>query len=54
MIAKWFIVSMFALSALLTIASVGRPRKPLTPGMAAGMVAHSVLYIVLIVVFWRA
>ena len=54
MIAKWFIVGLVALSSLLVIGSVGKPRKPITPGSAATTVAINALFIVLIVVFWDA
>lgn len=50
---KWLIVGMFALGALLTIAAVGRPRKPMTSGTAATVVAFNALYIVLMIVFWK-
>lgn len=49
---KWVIVGMFALGALITITAVGKPRKPLTPGTAAYVVAVNALYIVLIAIFW--
>ena len=49
---KWFMVGMFALGALLTVSSVGKPRSPLTSGTASFVVAVQALYIVLIVVFW--
>lgn len=52
-IAKWFLVCMLALGALLTIAAVGKPRKPLTSGTAAWVVAFNAAYIVLVIVFWR-
>jgi hypothetical protein len=53
-IAKWFIVGMMALGALLTVSAVGKARKPLTSGTAAVVVAANAVYIVAIVLWWRS
>jgi hypothetical protein len=50
--AKWFIVGMMALGALLTVSAVGKARKPLTSGTAAAAVLFNAVYIVAIVL-WR-
>jgi hypothetical protein len=50
--AKWFLVVMLALGALLTVSDVGKPRTPTTSGTATLTVLFSALYIVLIVAFW--
>lgn len=52
LIAKFFIVGWLALGAMLSIATVGKPRKPLTPGTAAVSVALTAGLIVLIVLTW--
>lgn len=54
MIAKWFLVGMIALGALLVVASVGKPARPITGGRAAWVVAINATYITLIVTFWRS
>lgn len=50
--AKWFLVGMLAINALLVIAAVGKPRRTLKPSDAVSVVVFQALYIVLIVVFW--
>jgi hypothetical protein len=50
--AKWFLIVMLALGALLTVSGVGKPRTPTTSGTATLTVLLSALYIVLIVAFW--
>jgi hypothetical protein len=52
-IAKWLIVGMLCLGGLLTVASVGKPRRTLTGGQAAASVAFNALYVTLIVLYWR-
>lgn len=54
MIAKWIVIGVISLGVLLTVGSVGKPRKPLEPGAAAVSVVLSAALIVTIVVFWRA
>lgn len=49
---KWFLVGFLALASLLSISSVGKPRKPTTGGEAATAVFLNALMAVLIVVFW--
>lgn len=53
MIAKWIIISMFAIGALASIAMIGKERKPTTPAAAIGSVIASCAYIALILIFWK-
>lgn len=50
--AKWFLVGMLAINALLVIGSVGKPRRTLKPSDAVGVVVFQTLYILLVIVFW--
>lgn len=52
--AKWLIVGFLALGALLTVASVGKPRKPLEPGVATVTVLVNALLIAAILAYWGA
>lgn len=41
---QWVLVALLALNVVLTIALVGQPRKPITPGTAAfGLVFNAAL-----------
>lgn len=51
-IAKWVMVSMFVIGALVTVNSVGKPRRPVTPGTAAWVLAVNAAYVVLIILLW--
>lgn len=52
-VAKWLIVGVLSLGALLVVASVGKPRRVLTSGQAAVAVAANAVYVTLIVLYWR-
>lgn len=52
-VAKWSMVGLMAFSALLTIISVGRPRKPVTGGQAATVVAVQAVWIMTILTWWH-
>jgi len=54
LITKWCLVAWLTLGALATISIVGKPRKPLTSGTAAFIVAVCAIEIVLILAFWGA
>lgn len=41
----WFVVAWWILNAVVTVAQVGKPRKPLTAGTAAAVVAIEALFI---------
>lgn len=47
----WFFVAFFFLTAILTITKVGKPSKPTTPGLAAGVVVIDALLIAAIFYF---
>ena len=51
-LAKWGMIGLMAFSALMVITGVGKPRKPLTGGVAATTVAVNALWITAIVVWW--
>lgn len=51
-VAKWGIVAMLTMGALVTIACVGKPRAPTTPGVAAVSTMVTALMVVLIVLWW--
>lgn len=53
MIAKWIIVGLCALGPLLVISSIGKPRKPNTPGTAVASVVISAAEIVAILLYWK-
>lgn len=52
MILKICIVGYIALGALLSVAMVGKPRKPTTPGVAAGVVLICSLEILAVLYWW--
>lgn len=41
----WFVVAWWILNAVVTVAYVGKPRKPITPGGAASVVLIEALFI---------
>jgi hypothetical protein len=43
----WVFVTLYGLSVVLNIASIGKPRKPMTPGQAASLAVISALLIYL-------
>ena len=45
----WGVLAFITLSTLITAASVGRPRKPITPGQAASIIAVNLILAVLAV-----
>lgn len=47
----WFLVWFFFTSAIITVTQVGKPRKPTTPGVAAGVVVIDALIIAAIFYF---
>lgn len=51
-IVKWGMVGLMAFSALVTVTAVGKPRKPLTGGTAAGIVLFNGAWITAIVTLW--
>lgn len=53
-ITKWLIVALLTFGALSTVASVGKPRQPLTGGVAAFTVLSSGAIIAAILIFWGA
>lgn len=53
MIAKWIIVGFLTLGALLSVANVGKPRKPITAGQAVTIVVINAALIASMVIWWR-
>lgn len=51
-VAKWTMVGLMAVSALLTVGAVGKQRKPLEGGTAAVVVLVNALWIAAIVAYW--
>lgn len=47
----WFFVAWVFLTAVMTVASVGKPKKPTTPGVAAWVVVICALIIAAIFYF---
>lgn len=41
----WFVVAWWILNAVLTVASVGKPRKPISAGTAAYVVVIMALFV---------
>lgn len=50
----WLLPALYTIGALATVASVGKPRKPITPGLAATVVATNGLLIGLLIIGWPA
>lgn len=50
---KWLMVAWLTLGALLTITVIGKPRKPITSGMAVAIVITMALEIVAILAYWQ-
>lgn len=46
---QWLLAILFAISALLTINNIGKPKKPITPGIATIAVLLNVIMIAIIV-----
>lgn len=46
---KWVLVAFTALAALLNVSVIGKPRKPLTPGLAVTILLLDAGYIALVV-----
>lgn len=51
-IVKWAIVSVMALGALLSVGSVGKPKKSTTGGIAAAVVVVAAAEIAAILAWW--
>ena len=51
MIAKWIIIGWIALGALMTIANIGKPRKPLEPGQVAVMSLINAAFITAVIIW---
>lgn len=49
---KWSMCALMAFGALMSITSVGSPRKPLTGGQAATIAAVQALWIAAIIKWW--
>lgn len=49
---KWFIVIYLVLGAVAKTALVGRPQKPITPGIAAGHIVIVALIVAGIFAWW--
>lgn len=52
-IIKYAIIAVFALSAFSSVSSIGKPRTPVTSGLATYGVAIDALLVVLMQVFWK-
>lgn len=48
----WFFIGTYAFAALYGVATIGKPRKPTTPGQAVLVVIIDAAFILLIVLFW--
>lgn len=53
-VAKWAIVIWCVISALVVVTQVGKPRRPITGGVAAFAVTLCALEIAAIVAYWDA
>jgi hypothetical protein len=51
---KWGLVAMWVLEAVVVVAVVGKPRGPVTPGLAALTVAINAAFITLTLAYWPA
>lgn len=51
-VVKWTWVAVVLLNIVLTITMVGRPRKPITPGLAAGVVLWSLFWATAVILTW--
>jgi hypothetical protein len=52
LIVKWAFIALTAVGAVMTVANVGKPRKPITGGTAAGVVVLNALIIVAVIAYW--
>jgi uncharacterized paraquat-inducible protein A len=52
-VAKWTLIALFVIGAILTIAKTGQPRKAITPGDAATIAIIDAVIILAIVTFWN-
>lgn len=46
---KWTLIALYVVSALLTVATIGRPRKPLEAGTAVAVLIIDALLVLLVV-----
>jgi hypothetical protein len=53
-IVKWFIVTLYALGTLSTIASIGKPRQPVTNGQAMVIILFNALIVIAVITWWQA
>ena len=53
-IAKWSIVALFVWASLMSIAGIGKVRKPSTPGSVALATAINAAIIVVVIVWWHS
>jgi hypothetical protein len=51
-IVKWLIVAWLAIGALLTIGSIGKPRKPIEPSTAVIGAVLTTGIIVAVIAYW--
>lgn len=51
-VLQWYVVFSCALNAVLTVAMIGKPKKPTTPGQAAIFVVFSALVVVFALTWW--
>jgi hypothetical protein len=47
-IYAWILVGAFVLSTLVSIGTIGKPRDPITPGMAVGVTILNAVFVALI------
>lgn len=52
-VVKWIMVAWFTVAALSVIATIGRPKKPTTPGAAAVTALLITLEIIAILAYWE-
>jgi hypothetical protein len=52
-VVKWVFVAWLVFGSILTVTQVGKPRKPLTGGVAAIVVVVCALEIVAILAYWE-
>lgn len=49
---KWAWVGMVVLNIVITLSVIGKPRRPITPGLAAGLVLYSLAWATAVIVTW--
>lgn len=53
-VVKWLIVAFLSYGALSTVASVGKPRKPLEPAVAVLTVVFTGAIVAGILIYWES